>query len=364
MVSLPSRIPETWWQHVVAVADRVLGAPKRPLGELVAETSALYTRRREDIELTREGEALHARLRFFLPRDVIKVLFPLDELRRAGGLPTGRIWRVLDLGCGLGTTTFGASWFARLHDVADALEVRALDVSDEALRLFRKIDPPGVPIRLDARVADLRGSMDLGKDYDLVLMGLMLNELDDDEKLAMVKRAASALGPEGALIILEPALREPTRALQRLRDAVVDDLHVFAPCLHSEPCPMLANPRDWCHEERPFELPAELAAVARSAKLRADRSTFSYLTLRTRARQRLGPRLGPEGAFRVVSSRLKTKGKLELVVCRGDGELEKMRRLDRHASEANAAFGDAQRGDVLVRSATGRVEADERVTSA
>lgn len=365
MVSLPSRIPEAWWRHVVEIADRRLGPPKRPLPELVAETSELYTRRREDIDRTRAGEALQARLRFFLPRDVIKILFPLEELRRAGALPARRRWRVLDLGCGLGTTTFGVSWFTKLYDVADALEVRAFDSSEEALELFRALDPPGAPIELDARVADLRTRAELGEGYDLVVMGLVLNELDDAQKLALVKRAASTLAPEGALIVIEPALREPTRALQRLRDAIAAEgaLHVFAPCLHAKPCPMLASERDWCHEERPFELPDELARVARAAKLRTDRSTFSYLTLRHEPSPTLsGSALRNHSAFRVVSSRLKTKGKLELVVCRGDGELEKMRRLDRHASEANAAFGEAHRGDVLCRTGSGRIGADERVT--
>ena len=354
-MSLPTRIPEEWWRQLDDVGDRELGALRRPLGQIVADTSELYTRRREDIALTREGDALQARLRFFLPRDLIKVVYPLDELRRDDALPTKRTWRVLDLGSGLGTTSFGASWFARLFDLADELDVLALDLGSEALRLFRLIDPPGVPIRLETKRVDLRARPQLGGGFDLILMGLVLNELDDAEKLAMVRWAGEALGPEGAVIILEPALREPTRALQRLRDAIADDLHVFAPCLHSKPCPMLANERDWCHEERPFELPDELARVARAAKLRSDRSTFAYLTLRKSPRP-------PTEAFRVVSSRLKTKGKLELVVCRGDGELEKMRRLDRHASEANAAFGEARRGDVLERTGSGRIAADETIS--
>ena len=358
MLRVPSRIDPSWWQHVVEVADRRLGSPRRSLAELVAETSALYTTRRDAIDSTRRGDALQARMRFFMPRDLIKVLFPLDELRRAGRLPTDRTWRVLDLGCGLGTTTFGVSWFARLHDVADALHVCALDVSDEALELFAAIDPPGVPLQLDSRVADVRARPTLPKGFDLVVLGLVLNELDGDaEKLATVRWAAEAMAPGGAMIVLEPALREPTRALQRVRDALAlqDDLHVFAPCLHEQPCPMLANERDWCHEERPFELPEALVPVARAAKLRSDRSTFSYLSVcRT-------PRPTTD-AFRVVSSRLKTKGKLELIVCRGDGELEKLRRLDRHATEANAAFGEAKRGDVLERKGTGRIDPDEQVT--
>lgn len=356
-MSLPTEIPEDWRRHVEGVADRRLGAPTRPLADLVAEVSELYTRRRDEIAATRDGDALQARLRFFLPRDVIKVLFPLDELRRADALPPGRTWRVLDLGCGVGTTTFGVSWFAKLFDATDALDVRALDVGEGALRVFEEIRPPGVPLRLETEVANLRARPELGE-FDLVLMGLVLNELEDDEKLATVRWAANALAADGAMIILEPALREPTRALQRLRDVVAsenDELHVFAPCLHAEPCPMLGNDRDWCHEERPFELPDALARVARAAKLRTDRSTFSYLTLRKHPRPKTK-------AMRVVSSRLKTKGKLELVVCHGDGQLEKLRRLDRHASEANAAFGEASRGDVLERSGGGRIEADERVT--
>ncbi len=356
-MKLPSQLPEGWLTHVHACADRVLGAPKRPLVELVTEVSERYTKRRDELASTRHGDALQARTRFFLPRDVIKVLHPLRELHDAGLIPQ-RAWNVLDLGCGVGTTSLGAVWFAELIG-GEGLNVTGVDESADACRMFSELAAQASQVAVQTRVADLRRKPSLGGPYDFVLMGLVLNELDEQEASDLVLWAAQFLTDEGALIILEPALRDPTRRLQALRDRLVDELTVFAPCLHTAPCPMLENPRDWCHEDRPFELPNELEQVARAANLRTGRSTFAYLTLRRDGR-RLGTNCGAKH-FRVVSSRLKSKGKLELMGCRGDGVLEKLRRLDRHASEANQAFGDAGRGDVLVRTGEGRIDVDEDV---
>src|SRR5439155_17805257 len=88
---------------------------------------------------------------------------------------------------------------------------------------------------------------------DLVVMGTLLNELPAEARLSLVQRALAAVSPDGAVIVIEPALRETSRALHELRDAVLAGGHgfVFAPCTRTcAPCPALADPDDWCHEDR------------------------------------------------------------------------------------------------------------------
>jgi hypothetical protein len=163
--------------------------------------------------------------------------------------------------------------------------------------------------------------------------------------------------PHGSLVVIEPALRDRSRHLHRVRDALVaSGATVFAPCLHHAPCPALERETDWCHEDVPVDLPAWLVPVARAAGLRREGLTFSYVVLRNDG-VRLGGALplAPSATrLRVVSGAIPSKGKVEAFLC---GELEsagsrvvgraRTMRLDRDASLANAAWDHLGRGDVF-----------------
>lgn len=363
-ISRPSPLESAWIDLISELAPRVLGRADRTDGPLVAEVrrvSELYTRERHAIELA--GGALAARLRFFLPRDLPKLQGPLAELGAAGALPSGPVWRVLDVGAGLGTSTLGAAALARRAGV-ERLEVTALERDEASLDVFAQLAREAAarglvaPIALDPRPADVDG-LELARlpAADLILVGLTLNELFADraeaDRLdaaeAFLRDLAARLRPGGALVVIEPALREPTRDLQRLRDrfaAEADPPHVFAPCLRDGPCPLLRRARDWCHDVLPFELPEPLAAVAKEAGLRAERLTFSYLTLRADPRRLWDRAERDPRAFRVVGGPVVTKGKTEWDLCGAPG-LVRLRRLERERSDANAALDEAPRGTLL-----------------
>jgi hypothetical protein len=109
---------------------------------------------------------------------------------------------------------------------------------------------------------------------------------------------------------------------------------------------MLANPDDWCHEDRPLELPPHTAELARLTGLRDSGMKFSYLVLRHDD----APLVATPGAWRVVSAQRPAKGKLEMFGCSDAGRVP-LRLLKRNRSDANRAFEDARRGDVLVTAA-------------
>ncbi|MEM9069615.1 MAG: small ribosomal subunit Rsm22 family protein [Myxococcota bacterium] len=349
--------PDVWVAESARVADRLFGRPAKPLSGLVREMSEIYTRRREGISAATSPDVLQARLRFFFPRDFMKVVYPLAELHAQALLPKGRTWRILDLGAGIGTSTLGAAHFAAEMDVAERFEVDAYDLISDALKAFAELAPrAALPISLRRHAGDVQKRA-MGERYDLILLGLVLNELRPEDALALVRSLRANLAPGGVLLILEPALRTTTRRLMELRSELLSEWSVLGPCLHQKVCPMLARAKDWCHEERAFTLPDELASVAKDAGLRWETSTFAYLALGT------APPSPPTHRLRVVSGRLKTKGKLELVGCGREGELTRWMRLDRHESEENAAFGDARRGDLLSfePARAGRVQASDRV---
>jgi ribosomal protein RSM22 (predicted rRNA methylase) len=177
-------------------------------------------------------------------------------------------------------------------------------------------------------------------------MGTVLNELSAVARLALVNRALAAITPDGAVIAIEPALRDTSRNLHELRDAILTSgaAHVFAPCTRRcAPCPALANPDDWCHEDRAIELPPRTAELARLTHLRDSGMKFSYLVLRRDD----APLVTQARAWRVVSAPRPAKGKLELFGCNDAGRVP-LRLLKRNRADANRAFEKARRGDVLV----------------
>jgi SAM-dependent methyltransferase len=351
-------VPDLLFRAIDEVARETLGAHDRTgdaLAEQVRALSILYTRRREEIGEDDRTDLVAARLRFFLPRDLPKITLPLHELWRAGLLPTARSWRVLDLGAGLGATSLGVARFARAVDAADTLELTAVDPWARGLRLLEAVvqalpSEDFATVRLEARVGGMDDPEPKGP-FDLVLLGLSLNEWargkTPRDAASLLSRLGSRLAPGGSLIIVEPALRAEARFLQGTRDELEargGELRVFAPCVSTEPCPMLANERDWCHAELAGELDGRLAEVARRAGLRRSRRTFAYLTVR-RDGESARSLARPHG-YRVVSEVLPSKGKREVFVC-GDGALVRLRLVNRELNEKNEDLEGLRRGDLV-----------------
>jgi ribosomal protein RSM22 (predicted rRNA methylase) len=306
--------------------------------------------------------------------------------------PRDRALRVVDLGAGLGAMTWGIARAlaaggagAAAGAAADGAEppaplrIDALLVDDDAEVLVaaeaiareataRLADAPALTLR--SRVQKVAPGMAL-PEADVVVLGQVLSELDVGlEPAARVARHAAlvtdllerVVAPEGSLVIIEPALRDRTRHLHAIHDALVAaGRTVFAPCLHARACPMLTTEGDWCHEDLAVDLPAWVAPLARAAGLRWQGLTFSHLVLRRDGRRLLDearPPITPEPSaahvhLRVVSELMRTKGKAEIFACTASGERLRIRRLDRDAARvgpgaaATNAWQALGRGDVL-----------------
>ena len=316
------------------------------LARAIVDRSARYTSDRDRLAAPadRTGD-LAARAAFFTIADAFKIAIPLAELAGRGALPARRPLRVVDVGAGCGA--LGLGLVAQLGP--DAVEILAIDRDVDALRIaggaIRRFSAQrGAPAAVTTRAADVTKT-DIPA-ADLVVIGNVLNELPAPARLALVQRALAAIDDTGAVIVIEPALRETTRALHDIRDAILaaDAAHVFAPCTRrAARCPALDDPDDWCHEDRAVTLPPRTAELARLTHLRDGGLKFSYLVLR---RSPL-PLVAVAGAWRVVSAPHAPKGKVELFGCSDAGRIP-IRLLRRNRSATNRPFERAHRGDVLV----------------
>lgn len=341
------------------------------LGALVAELSARYNDRSAKAPVTDDSKNLAARLLFSFPRDLQKGAAAVRELVRAGLLPTDRPLRVLDVGAGLGAMTFG---LLRALPAGARVDAALTDSSAPALKVAAAVGrsasllEPERTLHATTRVADVASPASRGERFDVVIAGNVLSELDrelsDDERrerhVALVTRWLSHVDEGGSLVIVEPALRDRTRHLHYVRDALLQGkvASVFAPCLHRGACPMLVRETDWCHEDLPIDLPDWLVPVARAAGLRYEGLTFSYLVLRKDARSAGDGLVSP---WREVSGRIATKGKLERLLCgpeahgavdgQADGAARsgplRAMRLERAATDSNEPWERAERGAIM-----------------
>jgi ribosomal protein RSM22 (predicted rRNA methylase) len=354
MIRVPDEIEEAL-RHAVAVhideRDRRGGA----LTRAIVRRSHLYTSERAEL-LEREPERgpsaadVAARALFFSVADAAKVFVPMAELAGRGLLPTGRPLRVLDIGAGAGAMTLGVLAFAAEHGVTE-LSVRAIDRDRRALDILQTAaeslaEVLDIEVDVEVEVGDVRRE-GLGEGaVDLIVAGSVLNELGEPEAVALARDLIASVAGDGALIIIEPALRETSRALHRLRDRLLDDgiAHVFAPCCRtSTPCPALEDESDWCHEDRPVQLPPLVTRLAVQTNLRQHGLKMSYLVLRRDDQGLVG---GAEPGRRIVSRPRKLKGQLECFVC-GQSGRERLRVLKRNKGTYRR-LSRARRGEVLI----------------
>jgi ribosomal protein RSM22 (predicted rRNA methylase) len=189
--------------------------------------------------------------------------------------------------------------------------------------------------------------------FDLITLGHVINELyqgDIGKRAALVEKILERVKPGGSLLIIEPALRETSRALLQLRDRLVDrGVAIRAPCLFRGNCPALLKETDWCHAERNWRMPELTTSLARAATLHKESLKMSYLMLAPAGEPWPQP---PEGTlFRIVSEPLDGKGRSRVMGCGPTGRVG-LAMQDKHQNEKNRLFAKATRGDVIRITAT------------
>lgn len=283
-----------------------------------------------------------------------------DCLEKLPPFPKRGPLRVLDLGCGPGTAALACADFFG----GRPLEILGLEqnknITRDARNLWR-LFAPSPSQRFHIRNEEISPS-NLPKilrreNFDLVIAANTLSEFSFQEQYRL---AGQLLEKTACLILVEPALRKTTRDLMALRDRLAAEGRGFllAPCPHQKNCPMLkANKRDWCHFYIPWKCPELIRRVDREIGNKHDFLKMAYMIFETVGQRPL--RL-PSFA-RVVSSPLLSKGKKELILCRPEGRLQKIGRLNKETSEANRDFDRIRRGDRVEWAGGDRVGVADRI---
>ncbi len=338
------------------------------VSDSVRELWRIFTRERTRLgqNYLERVDLLTAYLHYYFPINYAKVQSVLRELPPLRSEVSAHSpMRVLDVGSGPGTASLAAlEWLLAMNVEPKHILVTAVDQSSHALAHARMLWKAFCGLReisgggFRAVVADMARSSvgegvlgECGGPLDLIVIANALNEWFPGHRDPVVRRAKvvrrllESLAPDGALVIIEPALREPTRALHALRDQLLTRgvCSVYSPCLHDQPCPALTDPTDWCHEERPWQTPPSIQAFDRALGFVKDALKFSYVVLRKDGRT-IVPR--SSDLIRIVSEQRAFKGELRMWACGETGRRD-LGRLERERSETNAAYDHATRGTII-----------------
>ena len=110
--------------------------------------------------------------------------------------------------------------------------------------------------------------------FDLVVLGHVLNELDAEAQRQVV--AAAWERTTGVLLIVEPGTSAAFEVVRAAREQLLGvGAHTIAPCAHDQACPLQ---NDWCHFPQRLKRP-EFQRRAREASSEWEESKFAYAAL-------------------------------------------------------------------------------------
>jgi SAM-dependent methyltransferase len=258
--------------------------------------------------------------------------FLADALRRAD-LPAGA--RVLDLGCG----TAVASRALLRHAPAGAISsVRLVDKSAAATRVGARLLARAAPgLECAPFAADFATEEIAPPDFDVLVASHLVDELSDEGW-----RAALRLARRAELVLwLEGGAKSTSRALQRVREELLEEFEPLLPCTHRESCGALseANAHEWCHRfARP---PREAFTTAHftfaSKRLGLDLRSLPYCGLLLAKRARATPR--EPGLARLLGRAKGEKGKAMASICDAAG-VRRVQILERLGKQVVRAMVD------------------------
>jgi ribosomal protein RSM22 (predicted rRNA methylase) len=267
-----------------------------------------------------------------LPATYCSASKALESLKK--GMPDFFPVSVLDAGAGPATALFAA-----IEHWPDISNTTLIEPNPHLLSLGKKLLSASYPnVNPVWEQAEITVAATLNKQYDLVLCGYVLNEIEQEKGKNIVLDTVKKLwnATSGALVIIEPGTPASYDNLMRVRNwLIADNAYIVAPCTHSKPCPLSEKKsQKWCH----FSVRVERSKLHRQVKKDADLpyedEKFSYII--AAKKQALIP------SFRLIGNPRGSR-MIEVDVCTSSGE-EKHMNIGKSSSH-HKAFRKAQWGD-------------------
>jgi ribosomal protein RSM22 (predicted rRNA methylase) len=291
---------------------------------------------------------------YYTSTNLLKLWPPLRELAMSRFFEGRKSITHLDLGSGTGAALWGlASYLKREQPGIQRLSSLATDLLSSNLgtvksfhaRFQDHISP--LTFELQTAQMNLIELPSLQKNYDLITLMNVLNEVSEEQDERTIEMLSSLLAERGAIIMIEPATRQESRRALRFRDRMVRaGFHVYAPCCRTGECPALINENDWCHTEVQWERPAFIQAIddlAGTLRLSLKSTYAVFLREDTNLTDFLISRNTGKtardffDAGRIVSERFDEKGRIRMFICNERGRKEYvMNKRDRTSGNKDA----------------------------
>ena len=239
-------------------------------------------------------EFLAAYLHYYLPWNIYRqgrLLAGLDLALKPGA-------HIVDLGSGP-LTFLHALWLSRPGIREQDLDYLAIDRSEPALKVGRKLfDTWAAQTSWMISTDNQPAGRKKFRPADMLVMANFINEVDrgprsgrgsrsgdkdvDSSAIQMLERWEGQVANDGAILLIEPGVRDSGRSLSRIRQTALErGWRIPAPCPHAEDCPMPGRRNTpWCHFTFPTgDSPAWLSRLSHQAKLPKDRASLSFLLM-------------------------------------------------------------------------------------
>ena len=286
--------------HAGETGDALRGRVRRIKEDYYRNRSVEYDR-----------ETAHAYAVYHLPDYYAAVQYPLADLAADGLLP--RRLRVLDVGAGVGGPALG------VHDLLpeDSLvEYHAIEPGAAADVFEAMLDGsrPAFSTEVHRETAE---AFEPEGEYDLVLFGNVLSELDDP--VGVARRYCEFLADDGTCLLLAPADLETATGLRGVERALVDDgpYDTYAPTLRLWPGERPTD-RGWTFAVQPdlevpgFQRRLDAAAGSEGEFVNVD-VQYAYATVRADGARAIEFAPDPDRFARFAESERHVTNRIDLV---------------------------------------------------
>ncbi len=350
MLEIPERL-EKWiiyqlgLEGIYEIGERGFKKKIEELRETLFQLSEIFIHKRASVKEEFDEKFEKAYLAFFSPLSYLKTLCVLRETFTF--LSVKKNMRILDVGAGQGAGSFAG--FEVIKELGERpSEIVCIDRRSPSYNILEGLNLPHQYKIMDVEDFGIRK---MGN-FDLILIINSLTEaFGFNIEFLWIKISLifdQLLSENGILVIIEPALKDSTRCLMKIRDIFFKERQegsIIAPCILIRECPMLkvSTRNEWCHFSLRWEPVRFMELINRELGREIEHPRFSYLTIFK------GKFSFPENYLeggRVVSNLRMEKGKKRFYLCKKERYLC-FERLERDASPKNQPIDEISRGDIV-----------------